>query len=56
MSLHRKMDVKIFLMFIVAESTRSVNILHCTHDSLAHKNPSAMPRGKEGTTVLGAGH
>ena len=27
MSLHGKMDVKIFLMFIVAENTRSVNIL-----------------------------
>ena len=26
MSLHGKMDVKIFLMFIVAENTRSVNI------------------------------
>ena len=27
MSLHGKMDVKIFLMFIVAENTRSVNIV-----------------------------
>ena len=26
MSLHRKLNVKIFLMFIVAENTRSVNI------------------------------
>ena len=26
MSLHGKMDVKIFLMFIVTENTRSVNI------------------------------
>ena len=26
LSLHGKMDVKIFLMFIVAENTRSVNI------------------------------
>ena len=26
MSLHGKMDVKIFLMFIVVENTRSVNI------------------------------
>ena len=29
MSLHRKMDVKIVLMFIVAENTGSVNIRHC---------------------------
>ena len=28
MSLHGKMDVKIFLMFIVAENTRSVNIYY----------------------------
>ena len=27
MSLHRKLNVKIFLMFIVAENTGSVNIL-----------------------------
>ena len=27
---HGKMDVKIFLMFIVAENTRSVNIQVCT--------------------------
>ena len=30
MSLHGKMDVKIFLMFIVAENTRSVNIIKST--------------------------
>ena len=30
MSLHGKMDVKIFLMFIVAENSRSVNIVDLT--------------------------
>ena len=29
LSLHGKMDVKIFLVFIVAENNRSVNILNC---------------------------
>ena len=32
MSLHGKIDVKIFLMFIVAEKTKSVNILLWTAD------------------------
>ena len=31
MSLHRKLDVKFFLMFIVAENTRSVNIIKWTN-------------------------
>ena len=31
MSLQRKLNVKIFLMFIVAENTGSVNILICNH-------------------------
>ena len=31
MSLHGKLNVKIFLMFIVAENTRSVNIMLYNH-------------------------
>ena len=36
MSLHRKLNVKIFLMFIVAENTGSVNIIQCCDISVTY--------------------
>ena len=45
LSLHGKMNVKIFLMFIVAENTRSVNISnssHCSFTILSRHTASAL--------------
>ena len=43
MSLHRKLNVKIFLMFIVAENTGSVNITVCVRK--VNIMPEVYPSG-----------